>query len=165
MTGICLQKGDQAPDFTLPAFGAKGVTECSSQSLKGQIYLLYFYPKAMTPGCTTQACALRDALVDKHGLMGSGLPVFGVSPDPVKNLRRFYEKEGLNFTLISDEDHKLSESYGVWVSKSMYGRTYMGIERSSFLIDAHGKIMASKYKIRPAEQVEWVKNNLAAPGA
>lgn len=158
-----MQKGDPAPEFSLPAFGPQGETHCDSASLKGQIYLLYFYPKAMTPGCTTQACVLRDALPDLHGLGGAGLPVFGVSPDPVGRLARFYEKEGLNFTLLSDEEHKLSEAYGVWVSKSMYGRTYMGIERSSFLIDESGKIIDFKRKIRPAEQVEWVKDVLSRP--
>ncbi|UMM64469.1 thioredoxin-dependent thiol peroxidase [Aristophania vespae] len=161
MTVSTLKIGDKAPSFTLAGIGPEGEVKIESSALLGKPYLIYFYPKALTSGCTTQACALRDALPDLRIPQGLELPVFGISPDPLKKLSRFSEKEKLNFTLLSDEDHALAESYGVWVSKTLYGRFFMGIERSSFLIDEKGFISALKRKIRPAEQVEWTKTSLA----
>ena len=135
--------GDEAPAFTMPASGER---EVSSAALKGQPYLLYFYPKANTPGCTTQACGIQEALPALGKLK---LTVIGVSPDPMKPIEKFAAKFGLQFPLASDEDHKVAEAYGVWVEKSMYGKTYMGMERSSFLVGADGKIVKVWRKVKP----------------
>src|SRR5437763_16787530 len=121
-----LEPGDQAPDFELPDQDGNPVR---LSGLKGQTVVLYFYPKADTPGCTTQACGVRDHRSDYES---AGAVVLGVSPDPVKRVKKFHEGQGLNFTLLADEDHAVTEAYGMWVEKSMYGRTYMGAERSTF---------------------------------
>ena len=142
--------GDRAPAFSLPDATGQVV---ESEALNGQPYLLYFYPKADTPGCTTQACDLRD---QKQTLSSLGLRVIGVSPDPVGKLDRFARKYGLDFTLVSDADHKLADEYGTWVEKTMYGKTYFGMERSSFLVDAEGVIRALWRKVKPAEHVALV---------
>lgn len=105
------------------------------KSLKGQIVVLYFYPKAMTPGCTTQACGIRDS---KKALAKANTVVFGISPDEPKKLKKFIEKESLNFDLLSDPDHALAEKYGVWDLKKFMGREYMGIVRTTFIIDEEG---------------------------
>ncbi|RVT96842.1 thioredoxin-dependent thiol peroxidase [Rhodovarius crocodyli] len=135
--------GDEAPAFTMPASGGRQV---SSEALKGQPYLLYFYPKANTPGCTTQACGIQEALPALGKLK---LTVIGVSPDPMKPIEKFAAKFGLEFPLASDEDHAVAEAYGVWVEKSMYGKTYMGMERSSFLVGADGRIVKVWRKVKP----------------
>ncbi|GBQ93198.1 thioredoxin-dependent thiol peroxidase [Asaia krungthepensis] len=142
--------GDRAPAFSLPASNGQTV---ESEALGGQPYLLYFYPKADTPGCTTQACDLRD---QKQTLGTLGLRVIGVSPDPVDKLDRFAKKYGLDFTLVSDAEHELADLYGTWVEKSMYGKTYFGMERSSFLVDAEGVIRAIWRKVKPADHVALV---------
>ncbi|WP_222547962.1 thioredoxin-dependent thiol peroxidase [Asaia lannensis] len=142
--------GDRAPSFSLPSSNGELV---ESAALKGQPYLLYFYPKADTPGCTTQACDLRD---QKQTLASLGLRVIGVSPDPVEKLERFARKYGLDFTLVSDSEHRLADAYGTWVEKSMYGKTYFGMERSSFLVDADGVIRALWRKVKPADHVALV---------
>jgi peroxiredoxin Q/BCP len=136
-------EGAPAPAFTLPASGGRTV---SSEALKGRPYLLYFYPKADTPGCTKQACGVQEALPQLGKL---GLEVIGVSPDAMKPIEKFAGKYGLTFPLASDEDHKVAEAYGTWVEKSMYGRTYMGIERSSFLIGADGVVKKVWRKVKP----------------
>jgi peroxiredoxin Q/BCP len=143
-------EGDAAPAFTLQASGSRTV---SSESLKGQPYLLYFYPKADTPGCTKQACGLQEAL---PALGRTGLTVIGVSPDPMAPIEKFAKKYGLEFPLASDADHKVAEAYGVWVEKSMYGRTYMGMERSSFLVDAEGRVAKVWRKVKPEEHAAAV---------
>jgi peroxiredoxin Q/BCP len=107
--------------------------------------LIYFYPKADTPGCMTQACGLRDVAGD----VGT-TAILGISPDPPKRLAAFDHKYGLGFTLLSDADHAVAEAYGVWVPRSMYGRSYMGIERSAFLVDDHGALAQVWYKVAPA---------------
>jgi peroxiredoxin Q/BCP len=107
-------------------------------ALKGKPYLIYFYPKADTPGCTKQACGVQEAL---PALGKIGIEVIGVSPDPMPPIEKFAKKYGLAFPLASDEDHAVAEAYGVWVQKSMYGKTYMGMGRSSFLVVADGKIV------------------------
>jgi len=139
--------GDLAPDFTLTNDQGEAV---SLSALRGQRVILYFYPRADTPGCTKQACAFRDASAELAEL---DAVVLGLSPDPVKDLVKFRDKQGLNFPLLSDEDHAVAEAYGVWREKSMYGRTYMGIQRSQFVIDADGTIIATDYKIAPAKSV------------
>ena len=128
-------EGEAAPDFELPATGGRSV---SLAGLKGKPFILYFYPKADTPGCTKQACAFQEA---SPKLEEVGLDVIGVSPDKIKPIEKFAGKYGLTFPLASDEDHAVAERYGVWVEKSMYGRQYMGIDRSTFLIDAGGKVL------------------------
>ena len=146
-----LSPGDPAPDFTL--LDARGA-EVSLGDLRERKVLVYFYPKADTPGCTKQACGLRDALPD----IGKAA-VVGISPDKPAALARFDTKYGLGFPLLSDPDHAVAEAYGVWGEKKNYGRTYMGIIRSAFLIDEKGKIAEAWYKISPADTP---KNLLAA---
>ena len=136
-------EGAPAPAFSMPASGGRTV---SSAMLKGKPYLLYFYPKADTPGCTKQACGVQEALPQLGKL---GLEVIGVSPDPMKPIEKFAEKYKLSFPLASDEDHQVAEAYGVWVEKSMYGRTYMGMERSSFLVGADGVVRKIWRKVKP----------------
>jgi thioredoxin-dependent peroxiredoxin len=117
-------------------------------ALRGKTVVLYFYPKADTPGCTTQACGVRDHRRDYES---AGAVVLGVSPDPVKKIAAFDAKYSLGFPLLSDADHAVAEQYGVWVEKSMYGRKYMGMERSTFVIDPEGKIKDVFRKVKPAE--------------
>ena len=137
-----LETGDPAPDFTLEADDGSTVT---LSALRGRRVVLYFYPKDATPGCTTQACEYRDAHADFEG---AGARVLGISPDPVASHRRFREAQGLPFPLLSDPDHAVAEAYGVWVEKSMYGRTFMGIERSSFVIGPDGAVEQALYGVR-----------------
>jgi peroxiredoxin Q/BCP len=150
-----LEPGDQAPDFTLPDQDGNDV---SSSALKGKTVVLYFYPKADTPGCTTQACGVRDHRPDYEQ---AGAVVLGVSPDPVKAVRKFSEKFSLGFPLLADEDHAVAESYGVWAQKSMYGRTYMGNERTTFVIGPDGVIKDVFRKVKAAEHDELVLGALA----
>ena len=136
-------EGDPAPDFAMPASGGRTV---SLGALKGRPFLLYFYPKADTPGCTTQACGIQEALPRLGKLQ---LEVIGVSPDAVPAIEKFAKKFGLEFPLASDADHKVAEAYGTWVEKSMYGKKYMGMEGSSFLVDAEGKVARVWRKVKP----------------
>jgi len=131
---MSIDVGSKAPAFELPASGGKTVF---SAKLKGKPYVLYFYPKADTSGCTKEACAFQEALPQLGKL---GLEVIGVSRDPVKALDKFAAKYGLTFPLASDAEGTLTEAYGVWIEKSMYGKKYMGIERSTFLVGPDGKI-------------------------
>ena len=149
------EPGDTAPDFTLSDQHGNPVT---LSGLKGQTVVLYFYPKADTPGCTTQACSVRDHRTDYET---AGAVVLGVSPDPVKPIAKFDEKYGLGFPLLSDEDHAVAEAYGVWVEKSMYGRKYMGNERSTFVIGPDGAIREVFRSVKPAEHDELVLGALA----
>ncbi|MFP1729217.1 thioredoxin-dependent thiol peroxidase [Lonsdalea quercina] len=129
-----LKAGDIAPQFSLPDQDGEPI---SLTDFLGQRVLIYFYPKAMTPGCTVQACGLRDNMDDlKH----YGVEVLGISTDKPEKLSRFAEKELLNFTLLADEDHQVAAQFGVWGEKSFMGKTYDGIHRISFLIDAEGKV-------------------------
>ena len=131
---MSVQDGDMAPDFEMPATGGRTV---SLAAMAGKPFVLYFYPKADTPGCTKQACAFQEALPQLGHI---GLDVIGVSPDKMKPIEKFAEKFALTFPLASDEAKTVAERYGTWVEKSMYGRKYMGMERSTFLIDKTGKI-------------------------
>ncbi len=131
---MSLAAGDPAPSFTMPASGGRTV---SSAALRGKPFVLYFYPKADTPGCTKEACAFQEALPQLGHI---GVEVIGVSKDKIKPIEKFAEKYGLKFPLASDEATHVAEDYGVWVEKSMYGKKYIGMERSTFLIDAEGKI-------------------------
>lgn len=148
--------GDKAPSFTLPTDGGG---EISLKDLEGKTAILYFYPKDDTSGCTAQACDLRDAM---PRFAGVDAVVLGVSPDPVASHARFREKHGLNFPLLADEKHEVSEAYGVWKEKSMYGRRYMGIERSTFLIDEGGTVTHAWRKVKPKEHADLVAEALGA---
>jgi thioredoxin-dependent peroxiredoxin len=136
-------EGQAAPAFSMLASGGRTV---SLEDLRGKPFLLYFYPKADTPGCTRQACGIQEALPQ---LGRTGLTVIGVSPDKIPPIEKFARKFGLEFPLASDADHSVAEAYGVWVEKSMYGKTYMGMERSSFLVDAEGKVAKVWRKVKP----------------
>jgi thioredoxin-dependent peroxiredoxin len=144
-----LQAGDKAPTFTLPDENGNNV---SLSDFKDSKVLVYFYPKAMTPGCTVQAQNLRDS---KDELAKKNVVVIGISPDPVKRLPKFIEKENLNFTLLSDEDHAVAEQFGVWGLKKFMGKEYDGIHRMSFLISKDGTIdkVFNKFKTKEHHQV------------
>jgi len=146
-----LKRGDNAPDFALNDQNGNTV---KLKNYSGRKLLLYFYPKALTPGCTTQSCNVRDARED---LSSAGVDCLGVSPDAAEKQKKFEEKYSLNFPLLSDEDHKLAEAFGTWGEKSMYGKKYMGIIRSAFLIDEDGKILEVWYKVSPADTVKNVR--------
>jgi peroxiredoxin Q/BCP len=137
-----IETGQQAPDFELPD---QDGTTVRLSALRGQKVVLYFYPKANTPGCTTQACGIRDHQAD---YAAAEAVVLGVSPDPIKAVRKFADKQHLNFELLADEDHEVSEAYGVWVEKSMYGKTYWGTKRATFVIDEDG-IVRKAFKANP----------------
>jgi peroxiredoxin Q/BCP len=138
---MSLAEGDAAPDFQMPATAGRTV---SLGSYKGKPFILYFYPKADTPGCTKEACAFQEATPHLEKI---GLDVIGVSPDKMKPIEKFAAKYGLTFPLASDEDHAVAERYGTWVEKAMYGRKYMGMERSTFLIGPDGKVLKAWRKV------------------
>ena len=138
-----LEPGQPAPDFSLQADDGSTV---SLSDLAGSTIALYFYPKDDTTGCTAQACEFRDMRADYDA---AGVRVIGVSPDPLKSHVKFRDKYALPFTLLSDPDHETAEAYGVWVEKSMYGKTYMGVERSTFVIGPDGVIVQALYKVKP----------------
>jgi peroxiredoxin Q/BCP len=150
------EPGDPAPDFTLPNQDGEPVT---LSSFRGRNVVLYFYPKADTPGCTKQACGVRDHRPDYEA---ANAVVLGVSPDPPRALAKFAGKYGLPFTLLGDEQHEVGESYGVWVEKSMYGRKYMGMERSTFVIGPEGTVTHVFRKVKPAEHDRLVLTALSA---
>ena len=147
---MSLDVGDKAPTFTLPTDGGGDI---SLKDLKGETVILYFYPKDDTSGCTAEACAFRDALPDFSKVNAT---VIGVSKDPVKKHDKFKDKYDLTFPLASDEDGKVCDAYGTWVEKSMYGRKYMGIDRSTFLIDGNGVIRAIWRKVKVPGHVDEV---------
>ena len=146
ITAVTLAPGDPAPDFTLPDQHGEPFSLASSLAEHPSWHLVYFYPKADTPGCTKQACGLNEILGD----IGAAV-VIGVSPDKPAKLAKFAAKYDLGFPLLSDPDHTTAEAFDVWKQKSMYGRSYMGIERSAFLISADGTISEAWYKISPAD--------------
>ena len=154
-----LRVGDVAPDFAMAASGGRSV---SAAGLRGQAFLLYFYPKADTPGCTRQACGIQEALPQLGRL---NLAVIGVSPDPLPPIEKFAAKFGLAFPLASDPDHATAEAFGVWVEKSMYGKKYMGMERSSFLVGPDGRIAAIWRKVKPEAHAAEVLKAAAALAA
>jgi len=145
-----LQPGDPAPDFTLSATARE---TASLGALKGRKVVLYFYPKDDTSGCTTEACEFRDAWAD---VKASGARLYGVSPDGVKSHVKFRAKFDLPFPLLADEDHSVAEAYGAWGEKSMYGRKYMGILRTTFIIDEKGRIARVFEKVKPAGHADEV---------
>ena len=148
-----LNVGDAAPKFSALAIGGEYPAEGKTVSLAdfaGKNLVLYFYPKDDTPGCTKQACGLRDA----WGELSRKAVIFGVSVDDAQSHRKFIEKFSLPFPLLSDEARKIVEAYGVWVEKSMYGKTYMGAERSTFVVGPDGKLRAIFRKVKPEEHVD-----------
>jgi peroxiredoxin Q/BCP len=151
-----VEVGDPAPDFTL---SDQHGTPVSLAGLRGRTVVLYFYPKADTPGCTTQACGVRDHRADYES---SDAVVLGVSPDPVKKVAKFDDKYGLGFPLLADEDHAVAEAYGVWVEKSMYGRKYMGNERTTFVIGPDCVIKDVFRSVKPAQHDELVLGALGS---
>ncbi len=154
-----IETGQPAPDFQLPDQDGEPVR---LSDLRGQTVVLYFYPKADTPGCTTQACGIRDHQADYDA---AGAKVLGVSPDPVKAVKKFHGGQGLGFTLLADEDHAVCELYGVWGEKSMYGRTYMGAQRATFIIDASGTVAKVFPKVSPKTHDDVVLKALDELGA
>ena len=154
-----LQPGDPAPDFTATAVGGSygEGQSISLSSLRGKNVVLYFYPKDDTPGCTTQACGVRDRHAE---ILEKDAVIFGVSIDSPKSHAKFATKHSLPFPLISDESRAIVEAYGVWVEKSMYGKKYMGTERTTFIIDSEGKIQAVHRKIAPAAHMDAILKSL-----
>jgi len=151
-----VEEGKPAPGFELESDSGETVTLAS---FRGKPVVLYFYPKDNTSGCTTQACGIRDAWSDFEK---AGAEVLGVSPDGVASHRKFKGDYELPFTLLADPNHKTAEEYGVWVEKSRYGRTYMGIRRSTFVIDPDGNVVKAMYDVVPATHADDVLAVLAA---
>jgi thioredoxin-dependent peroxiredoxin len=145
-----IEAGAAAPDFTLPDHDGNPV---SLQDFAGRTVVLYFYPKADTPGCTTQACGIRDHAADYEA---TGAVVLGVSPDPVAAVKKFHSGQSLNFTLLADEDHAVCERYGVWGERNMYGKKFMGVQRSTFIIGPDGKVARVFPKVSPKTHDEVV---------
>ncbi len=151
-----LNAGDPAPDFTMAADDGSVM---STDDLAGSRYALYFYPKDDTPGCTTQACELRD---NWSRVSDIGVEVFGVSPDSVKRHAKFREKYALPYRLLSDEGHRVAEAFGVWVNKKFAGREYMGTERSTFVVGPDRRIEHVLAQVKPADHVDQLVEALSA---
>ena len=138
-----IEEGAQAPNFTLPDQDGNEVT---LSGLAGKTVVLYFYPRADTPGCTTQACSIRDHSAD---YVKADVTVLGVSPDTVQDVKKFHDKFSLDFTLLADADHAVADAYGTWMEKKNYGKTYWGVQRATFIIDGDGKIARVFPKVSP----------------
>ena len=153
-----IKVGDAAPNFRATAVGGKygDGQEVSLGDFRGTPLVLYFYPKDDTPGCTAQACGLRDAWDE----IKSRAAIFGVSVDPAKSHARFIDKFKLPFPLLSDPDHKMVDAYGVWVQKNFLGKKYMGTERTTFVIERAGRVSAILRKVKPGEHVDLVQDAL-----
>ena len=149
-----LAPGDQAPDFTLPTDNGETVT---LSSLRGRKVIVYFYPAAMTPGCTTQACDFTDSL---DSLRASGYEVLGISPDKPAKLARFREHDHLSITLLSDEDRSVMTSYGAFGEKTMYGKTVQGVIRSTFVVDEEGTVELAQYNVKATGHVAKLRRDL-----
>ncbi|HEY1105779.1 thioredoxin-dependent thiol peroxidase [Agromyces endophyticus] len=159
MTDARLSPGDLAPDFTLDDQHGDPVT---LSSLRGSKVVLYFYPEAMTPGCTTEACDFRDSL---NSFKSAGIRVLGVSKDDVDKLARFAERDRLNFTLLADPDLAVQQRYGVWGEKSLYGKIVVGSIRSTFIIDEEGRIERAMYNVKATGHVARVRRELGLDAA
>lgn len=151
---MTLETGSTAPTFTLPNQDGEHI---SLDSYQGQKVIVYFYPAASTPGCTTQACELRDNI---NSLKSLGYTVLGISPDEPKKLKKFQEKEGLNFELLSDPDNAVQQAYGAYGEKSMYGKKYMGTIRSTFVVDEGGKISHAFYNVKAKGHIDMLRTQL-----
>ena len=150
-----VEEGKPAPDFTLTSDAGEEVT---LSSFRGSPVILYFYPKDDTPGCTAQACGIRDEYAD---FREAGAVVLGVSPDDERSHTKFKQKYELPFTLLADTEHSVAEDYDVWKERSMYGKTFMGIERSTFVIDADGTVARAFRKVKPDEHARLVLDALS----
>ena len=150
-----LEVGASAPDFTLPD---QDGADLSLSDLRDETFVLYFYPRADTPGCTTQACGVRDRSDEYEA---AGVRVIGVSPDTVEAVKKFADKFDLGFTLLADADHAVAERYGTWVEKSMYGKKYMAVQRATFIVDRDGKIAEVFPKVSPKTHDDIVLKALA----
>jgi peroxiredoxin Q/BCP len=151
---MTLKIGDKAPSFTLKNQDDQDV---SLSLFAGQKVVVYFYPAAATPGCTTQACEIRDNI---NSLKSAGYTVLGLSPDQPAKLKKFKDKEGLNFDLLSDPDNAIQQAYGAYGEKSMYGKTYMGTIRSTFVVDESGKLSHVFYNVKAKGHIEMLRNEL-----
>jgi peroxiredoxin Q/BCP len=156
MTAKRLSPGDPAPDFALPDADGR---EVRLSEFRGQRVIVYFYPAAMTPGCTKEACDFRDSLA---GLARSGVAVLGISPDAPARLARFRDKEGLNFPLLSDPSHAVHEAYGTYGEKKLYGKTTVGVIRSTFVIDPDGNIEKAMYAVKATGHVARLRTEIGA---
>ena len=153
-----LEEGQKAPGFTLDDQSGDSV---SLSDFEGRTVVLYFYPRANTSGCTTQACGVRDRKADYEA---AGATVIGVSPDEVEDIAKFGDRYDLDFTLLADPDHSVAEAYGTWVEKSMYGKKYMGVQRATFIIGPDGKIAKVFPKVQPKKHDDLVLGALADLG-
>jgi peroxiredoxin Q/BCP len=149
-----LEPGDEAPDFTLTDADGNQVT---LSSLRGQQVIVYFYPAAMTPGCTKEACDFRDSI---QSLAAAGVTVLGISPDQPARLAKFRDRDHLNFPLLSDPDHKVQQAYGAYGEKTLYGKTMVGVIRSTFVVDEAGKIARAYYNVKATGHVERLRKDL-----
>jgi peroxiredoxin Q/BCP len=152
-----LRTGEPAPDFTLPDADGQQV---SLSGLRGRKVIVYFYPAASTPGCTTQACDFRDSLAS---LQAAGFAVLGVSPDAPEKLRRFRDAEGLTFPLLSDPDRRVLEAYGAWGEKKLYGKTVTGVIRSTVVVDEEGNVERALYNVKATGHVARLREELGVP--
>lgn len=153
-----------APDFTLPAIGSDDIVKDGKvqlSDLKNHVVVLYFYPKDDTPGCTAEACSFRDA---NHEMQKRGIVVLGVSADGLESHKKFAEKYGLSFPLLADTDTQVSQLYGVWKEKNMYGKKYMGVNRETFLIDREGVVRKAWHKVKADGHAQEVLNTVEALG-
>jgi peroxiredoxin Q/BCP len=150
-----IEPNTPAPAFTLPD---QDGTPVSLGDFAGRTVVLYFYPKADTPGCTTQACSIRDRSAEYEA---AGAVVVGVSPDPIDAVKKFHAKQSLNFTLLADEDHAVCDAFGVWGEKKNYGKTYMGVQRSTFIVDGSGTVVHVIPKASPKTHDDEVLKALA----
>ena len=149
-----LEPGDEAPDFTLTDADGKQVT---LSSLRGQQVIVYFYPAAMTPGCTKEACDFRDSI---QSLAAAGMTVLGISPDAPAKLAKFRDRDHLNFPLLSDPDREVQQAYGAYGEKKLYGKTTVGVIRSTFVVDEAGKIAHAYYNVKATGHVERLRKDL-----
>ena len=149
-----LEPGDEAPDFTLPDADGKQV---SLSSLRGQQVIVYFYPAAMTPGCTKEACDFRDSI---QSLAAAGVTVLGISPDALAKLAKFRDRDHLNFPLLSDPDHAVEKAYGAYGEKTLYGKKSVGVIRSTFVVDPDGKIDRAYYNVKATGHVARLRQDL-----
>jgi peroxiredoxin Q/BCP len=164
MSNAQVKESQPAPDFTLPAIGSDDVVKDGKvqlSSLRGKNVVLYFYPKDDTPGCTVEACSFRDA---NHIMQQRGIVVLGVSADDVASHQKFAEKFGLPFTLLADTDKTVSQAYGVWKEKGMFGKKYMGINRETFLIDKDGIVRKAWHKVKADGHAQEVLKTIEALG-
>jgi len=164
MSNTEVEELQSAPDFILPAVGSDNVVkngQIQLSALRGHTVVLYFYPKDDTPGCTAEACSFRDA---DHEMQKRGVVVLGISADDIPSHQKFAEKYGLSFPLLADTDTTVSQLYGVWKEKNMYGKTYMGVNRETFLIDKDGVVRKVWLKVKAAEHAQEVLETIESLG-